>query len=310
MKTVWESDSIRLVYAVDELPRNENYPYSHDRFWSFKRVDDRKVNKVIYHQKAGGYAKGFTGLRRTASFFVRTPKYRNGKWLGNGRGWPGYAYTIDVPYEPEIVDGRYIIYQCQDFDIVSSHTKGGNTHGVGVSFQGLFRSRHNKRFVPSKGTTGQPSDAQMLVARDLWEEFLKPKFGLTNQDLQGHFDYTKATCPGDALESIILDYRQSQAPKEPDQDLGAPVFDEFPLDSWELRQAALVALEFDLGQYGPLNNGVDGMAGELTRFAIEQIESGVNAEPDGLWDEAVEEAVGLLLELRNISMNDLVALAP
>lgn len=306
MRTVHESITYRLVDAIDDLPRHENYPWNWRRSSRYYDIEGRKIKRCYFHQKGGGYVPGFGGVLRTCEFLIQNPKYNHaGRWVGNGRGWPAYSYTIDLPHEPVREGGKFIIYQCQPWDRVSWHTSGDNDKSISVALQGYFKSKHGGRFVPSKGTDGKPSTAQMDIVEDLAKNFLKPKFNLTNQELLGHFEgpKPKLTCPGDAVTDWLMRKRHQVWRHEikvgPDPAIG------YQIDTWERRQAALVSMGFDIGEYGPKKNGVDGMPGEKTRLALEAVERRCGLPANGIWDPELHRSMTELLCLKGISQKEI-----
>ena len=317
-KTVFEGEKFVIADIVKKLPRHSRYPYGTDIInpngkravkGAYTTSPGRAIEKIYYHQTYGAYAPGIKGVRNTAHFFIADPVYdENSKRKGGGRGWPGFAYTWYVCYEPEVVNGKYVIYQCNDLGTISWHTKGCNMKGAGIAFQGMFRSRHIKNFKPFKNTNGEPSEAQMICADAFWEEYAKEELGLTNRDISGHFEVGKKACPGDTLEHFVQfkqrneDVTEFFQPAEVHSDL-------IPLDDWESRQAALVVLGHDLGKYGNKKNGVDGKPGEKTRLAIEAQEEIMGLKPDGQWDDRFENLLKLYLHARGITQEQINALS-
>ena len=308
MKTVHESITYKLVYAVDKLPRHSNYPWNWRRSSRYYDVPGREITKCYFHQKGGGYIPGFGGVLRTGRFLVLNPKYdNNGRWVGNGRGWPGYSYTIDIPHRPVLEDGKFVVYQCQDWNTVSWHSSD-NRKSISIALQGNFKSKHGGRFVPYKGTNGRPSMAQIDVIEDLTESFIKPKFGIENKQLLGHFESPrpKLTCPGDDISKWLMRKRsqifRSEILAEPDPVLG------YQLDTWERRQAALVAMGYDIGEYGEKKNGVDGMPGEKTRLGLEAVERRCGLPVNGIWDHRLHWNMMELLRSEGITQEDIETL--
>lgn len=308
MKIVHESITYKLVDVIDELPKHDNYPWNWRRSSRYFDLPGRRIVKCYFHQKGGGYVAGFGGVLRTGKFLVRNPKYNHdGKWIGNGRGWPGYSYTIDVPHIPESEGGKFIIYQCQPWNRVSWHSSD-NKNSISVALQGYFKSKHGGRFVPYKGTSGKPSIAQMDIIEDLAENFLKPKFGLGNGQLLGHFESPKPklTCPGDVVTKWLMQKRhevfRTEIPIGPEPVLG------YQLDTWERRQAALVAMGFDIGKYGDKQNGVDGMPGEATRLGLEAAERMAGLPVNGIWDQELHWSMTEILCIQGITQEEIEAL--
>jgi peptidoglycan hydrolase-like protein with peptidoglycan-binding domain len=304
MRTVFENGSIIVKYAVDKLPKHRNFPYNWRRSSAYYKIKNRSIKRIYLHQKGGGYLRGFGGVLRTAGFFVRNPEYNaDGKWTGHGRGWPGYAYTFDVPFYPSIEDGKIVIYQTNDFDWVTWHTSGDNEKSISIGAQGYFRSRH---LPPARNpvNNGMPSEHQMIAIEEILFNFLFPELGLNIRDVRGHFEAPrpKASCPGDDIERWLMSQR-GLIIKHPEMEPPLTA-----LGDWKLRQAALRVLGHDIGTYGPKKNGVDGIPGEKTRLAIEAIERASGLESDGTWDSVVEAEIVKLLKRRNISQKDLYKL--
>lgn len=309
MKLTHESITYKLVDVVDKLPRHSNYPWNWRRSSRYYEIEGRTVEKCYIHQKGGGYMPGFGGVLRTGRFLVLNPKYdNNGNWVGNGRGWPGYSYNIDIPHVPEREGGKFLIYFCQNWDTVSWHTRGDNTNSISVALQGYFKSKHGGKFVPYKGTSGKPSAAQMDILEDLVENFIKPKFLLDDERILGHFESPrpKLTCPGDVVTDWLMRRRQqvfrTAIPVGPD------FIWSYILDTWESRQAALVCLGYDIGNYGPKKTGVDGMPGEKTRLALEAVERRCGLPTNGIWDPELHHAMAELLCLKGIKQAEIDSL--
>jgi len=302
---VFENQLFVLKNVMDVLPKHKNFPLGSNSIdtltgqpvqkTEYIKIKDRKIQTVFFHQTAGSYQKGYEGLMNTSRFFIEDPVFENRRWTGNGRGWPGMAYTFYVPFCPDKCNGKLEIYQCWDLDWVTYHTgQGHNRTSVGIAFQGYFKSRHITNFVPFKGTTGSPSSEQMDIAESIWEDYFKPKLGLLNRDLSGHFRAGKPSCPGDVLEAFVIDKNcKSEDFKEVDKPIA--------LDTWEKRQAALVLLGFKLGNTGTLKNGVDGKPGYKTRSSIEQLEKEFGMVPSGVWDQHLEDEVVHALEKNGVT---------
>lgn len=306
MKLEHESITYKLVDAVEELPRHSNYPWNWRRSSRYYDILSRKIEKCYIHQKGGGYIRGFGGVLRTGRFFVQNPKYdNNGNWVGNGRGWPGYSYTMDIPYEPEREDRKFIIYKCQNFDTVSWHTKGDSRNSISVALQGYFKSKHAGKFVPYKGTDGKPSSVQMDILEDLVENFLMQRFHFELSDILGHFESPKPklTCPGDYLTNWLMRKRHEVFRTEIAV-LQDSNFD-YNLNTWERRQAALVMMGYDIGDYGERKNGIDGMPGERTRLALEAVERRCGLPANGIWDPELHYSMTELLSIKGITQHEI-----
>lgn len=317
-KIVFEGERFVISDISADLPRHPRYPYGSSVVkpngkravtGRYRSVPGRTIDTIYFHQTAGAYAPGRNGVMKTGRFFVTDPAYSpDGRWKGNGRGWPGFAYTWYVCHEPETIAGKYVIYQCNHLDTVSWHTAGRNKTGAGIAFQGYFRTRHIRNFRPFDGTDGEPSEAQLILAEAFWEEYAKGELGLTNRDISGHFEVSKKTCPGDTLEKFVLFKQQDEDNPERPEPLPAEQ-DRLSLDTWKLRQAALVVLGHDLGKYGSQHNGVDGKPGPMTRMAIETEEESMGLRPDGVWDERFENLLKVRLGAEGVGQGDLAGMA-
>jgi len=316
--------------------RNPNYPYG----WRGKGTiqDTRKLEDIDHinnHQTAGSIPKGIKGPLNTARFVNANPWFKcvnedcinyGNTWEGNknypstrcpkcaekgrdlcvGRGFPDMCYSVFNPFNPEIADnGKFIIYWCVDFvECTWQGGEGSNPTGVGVGWQGLFSSRHQKKFKPKPVTDGNPSLAQQQLILPIWREWLMPTLNLTQlSQIRGHFQYGKPTCPGDYIENKIREFWNTS--KVQIYEIPEDILGKYDLDSWEQRQAALVVLGYDLGKYGSKKNGVDGDPGDATRSAIESFQGEYGLIVDGVWDTQTEGAVIYVLDKKNISQEDI-----
>jgi peptidoglycan hydrolase-like protein with peptidoglycan-binding domain len=323
-RIVFEGQNCILYDVWPDLPRHPRYPFATTvvkpdgtpaipATWRYSHRD-QVLRKLFVHQTAGGYTPGYAGCYRTAAFITRDPSYKpDGAWRGDGRGWPAMCYSYYIPFAPErSPHGKPIIFQCVPIEVESWHTAGHNHEAVAVGLQGYFRSRHIRNFRPHPGYDGEPSEIQLAVLEAFWEEYAKPTLELTDADVYGHFEAKrpKLTCPGNTLEHWILSKREAQllpaAPFTPPQLI--PESKQIPLSTWHMRQAALVYLGFDLGEYGPLRNGVDGYPGYRTRAAIEGFEQLVGLSADGVWDDRLGFLVQLALAAAGATKLDLVRL--
>ncbi len=212
-----------IVHDItDDLPRHKTK--------QFGRVPSRPVSRVILHHTAGGVAPGLVGPMSTGRFFVAPKRYRytvggegadktayeKAKEEGRdarkrnvgGRGWPGFAYHVFIPYNPKVdSDGRMVVYQTQDFDVRGTHTAGQNAHGIGVVCQGLFVSRYHPG-KPRRQPTKHPSQSQQLAVQRVWR-WLKGLYALPNSALHTHSMYAKPACPGEWLDGWARRVRAS-----------------------------------------------------------------------------------------------------
>jgi hypothetical protein len=213
-KITFSGDSFLVLDISDQLPKHENWPYgSHviDPSTSkpatqghYYAIENRKIDRVVYHQTEGGYNAAWGQVQQTALFFVRDPEWKqvNGvwRWTGRGRGWPGFAYTFFVPFSPIVYEDKWVVFQCNGLDLVTWHTGDRcNVPGVGVAFQGYFPTFGN----PLKGTDGHPSEAQMEISDSFWREYGRPVLGASI--ITGHFEHRKPECPGPDLKNKVLE---------------------------------------------------------------------------------------------------------
>ena len=206
---IFKGSCFVVVDIKDSLPRNEHFP-NNSVFWNgqfvkgafdYKRIIDRKVDKIIVHHTAGGTRTGFAGPMATAGYVVQDPKVKDGELIPfTGRGWPGVCYHLFIPHKPEIhaEEKLPVIYSCWPADWRIWHTKGANSHGYGICCQGKFSSK-----AGTPGDKGQPSEAQFEILQAALDEMLYPLFGIGDKQLYCHADYTKPSCPGGTLKHLV-----------------------------------------------------------------------------------------------------------
>jgi hypothetical protein len=283
-----EGDTFVLEDVVDELPHGPG---------AYKPRAGL-IEEVIFHQTAGGTQPGKQGPKNTATFHTAPPKWRTntdgsfrlskrGKKIleSGGRGWPGIAYNVFVPFAPEMTgNGKAVLYRTQLDGTVCYHTGGSaNQRGIGVCFQGLFSTRHYR--IP--GAKPGPSEMQQDVREELLS-YLAGKYGIRPADCaRGHFDYSKASCPGDEAEQWIRDARGEEATFI----IGAPTVgagDLPALDDWAERERALWLVGF-------MPELPDGKYDYKTRGAIERFQITAGLLVDGVWGRQTEKAMRLAL---------------
>jgi len=207
---VLDPTSCKVINAVTgEVDKTTGHRAVRDKYYD---IPDRKITTVIYHQTAGGYNPAFDQVLATGQFFVRDPKWKwnaaKQKWIwtAEGRGWPGFAYTWFAPFNPIIHEDKYVVFQCNPLNRVSWHTGDGcNLSGGGLAFQGYFLEPAAGVTRPMKGTDGEPSDAQLMIADGFWLEYAVPVLGATV--LTGHFEHKKPACPGQTLRERLIGLR-------------------------------------------------------------------------------------------------------
>lgn len=291
--TEWESSKVRLVRLAG-IAQNPNYPYNWRKSSAYRSMEGRRVRKVFVHQTAGPSRDGIEAVTQLASWITRAPKFKldsggrivtrkvRGKdkpiRVGGGRGFPAVPYTFVVPTRPEMQDGRFVVYRCNNDDMVTWHTKGHNRTAVGVAFCGNFATRHS-----SGGSTRGVDDTALEAGTSLILDYLLPRYSLTEKDLRGHFDAGKAACPGDQLEAWVREQRGEFVNWDT-----AGKADERSLRTWEERQAALASLGFDVG-------AIDGIWGFATRSGLEAFQEHAGLVSDGVWGPLTEARLRVAL---------------
>lgn len=281
----WESDTTRLIRYTTHK-RGANFPLNYRRSAGYREEIGRKISRIILHQSAGNRRSGISAVDRMANWITRTPKFakRNGKMrrVGGGRGFPAIPYTFIVPTIPDIVDGKSVVYRCWDDSWVTWHTRRANRIGVGVCFAGSFRTRHSKKF-----SDGDPVNQQLAAGEDLIMNYLLPRYGLTTDDLCGHFDFGKSNCPGDVLEAWVRHKRGERVDWFVDPNDPVPQLDMRPMRTRD--QQILALTELGYGADEDLNDP------DEWRFALEsfQLDEGIVA--DSIWGPQSEKAMRIAL---------------
>lgn len=279
----WESTTTRLVQYTTHT-KGVNFPQNWRRSAGYRSELGRKVQRVILHQSAGNPRDGRDAVDRMASWITRAPKYaeKNGKRrrVGGGRGFPAIPYTFLVPFRPEIVDGKSVVYRLWDDSWHTWHTRRANRDGVGICFAGSFETRHSKKFSNS-----HPTSQALAAGEELILDYLLPRYGLTTDDLCGHFDFGKPTCPGDALEAWVRRKRGETVTWFDGDE--APELDDRPLVAREQQIAALQSLGYGVGLL--LDDRDD------WRFTVESFQEDAGLVADGLWGPNTERGLRLAL---------------
>src|SRR5690606_18003428 len=203
--TEFENSRIRVV-KLDGLPRHPNFPYNHTRSARYRDLPQRKIEYLVGHQTAGSFRSGHDAALALARYAIAAPKLNAaGKVIGGGRGWPGAPYTFLITYPPPEVDGRLVIYRLWDDDWWTWHTGGEhNSRGVACALVGSFRTRHAPQWSES---ARDPHPLQVVAFDCFVRDYALPHYGLKPNNVLGHFDAGKKTCPGDLLESWIRSFR-------------------------------------------------------------------------------------------------------
>lgn len=290
----WESDTTRLV-RLTGLPRSPLWPKGHGTSSGYYKINQRRIRRIYLHQSAGSSRDGIEAPTRIAEWIIKAPRYkvdeagnlilRNGRkiWIGGGRGFPAEPYSFVIPTRPTVEDGRSVVYRCWDDEWVTWHTRRGNRTGVGVCFAGKFATRHAPQFSDQHPTT-----SAMAAGADLILNYLIPRYNLTLDDLSGHFEMGKPTCPGDALEAWVRERRGEGVDWfHGDEDVTEPELDNRDLYTQKQRIRALRDLGFDA--WWDLNEP------EGYRLAIEAVQLAGGATVDGIYGPQSERVLRQLL---------------
>lgn len=293
----WADDQVRLVRA-EEVLRHPNFPRGHETVHGAYATVSRTPLAVLCHHSAGRPREGLDAVDALAKFSIADPKYKVGEngavvlnkrgkplWVGGGKGFPGLPYTFVVPGIPTVRDGRVTVYRVWDDQWWTWHTsRAVNKIGVSVCVSGWYASRHD---ALAPNARERPDPLVMLSLERLVLKYLLPRYGLTPDDLYGHFDFGKPACPGDFIEDWIRRSRGEPGILAPSGD--------GKVDQRELRtvrqiQEALVVLGFDPGP-------VDGIWGPLTANGLRAFQSSATITADGVWGPNSERALRSALAL-------------
>jgi hypothetical protein len=194
--------------------------------------------------------------------------------------------------------------------------RGANDYTVGLNLHGYFASRGHAPNHPetpdataSKQGHGhlliaEPSVEQCRAVWGLWR-YLVEQHNATG--LFGHLSTGKAACPGDTAMSLVHAIVDGLVSNERElerwlsgrdtvilpggwPDSGFVEWHDYSTDI----QTELVRLGYDLGKSGPNRDGVDGVWGQKSRFALMDFEEELglleNGQPDLADLEALREA--------------------
>lgn len=263
----WECDTVRLV-RLDGLPRGIN---------PFQSKRGRKVEEVVV-DAMGQRLEGMAQVLDLAAWAV-TPRGSR----GGGGGMPGVPAHFVVPGVPALENGRFVVYRVWD-DAVCLRTAAGvhDAAGVRIVMGGWMASRYAPSALVHDGADATALECLGRLVLD----FLMPRYGLkaSPATLLGGFDCGRPSSPGDAVEAWIRSVRGELVAE---LDEGAPG-DRRLLNTWALRQAALVELGYDPGE-------VDGVQGLFTRAAVAAFQRSVGLVADGVWGPRTEGALRVAL---------------
>lgn len=222
--------TVKITDVRGKLPRHETK--------KFGRRKASDIRGVVFHQAAG--------VREVED----AARYHVGPNHLSPDGAPGLCYTFFVEPDGKIYQGNDLedITWSQGGNVVPLPGTRGNTNFLAVCFGGDFSG-------PGHTGKDEPTKAQLESARALWAH-LRDTLKLAPDALYGHSDFGKPACPGEVLGALITELRT--------EGLGGAVLPD-TVKAW---QAALVALGFDLGTWGPGKDGVDGDWGSASRRAL------------------------------------------
>ena len=231
-------------------------PRHASRKWGKRKLTD--IKGIVLHQTAGN--DSVTG----------TAKYHVGPNHISDQGCPAICYTY-------YVDQKGTIHQCNDHESVTwsqgggtppLHGTRGNNNYLAIVCGGDFSGPgHNGRHKP---TEVQLKSVTSLI---LW---LQAKLKLPPTAVFGHYHFGKRACPGTRLEKLVEELRSTG--------LNLPKKDA----EW---QQMLADLGFDLGEWGPNKDGVDGDWGNASRQALVAFQRGNEVHNTGYRDKLTATAL-------------------
>ena len=226
-------------------------PKHSSKRWARRRIEE--IHGLVVHQTAGS---------RTA---LANAEYHVGANHISATGCPGLCYTYFIETDGKIIwanDQEDITWsQATDHGRAPWTDLNGNRNFISVCVGGNFSA---------EGYVGKhiPTDAQIASLEKLWEH-LQATLKLKKQAIFGHYHFGKPTCPGTVLSTKVEEWR-SKGVYLPQSDA-----------EWQL---LLVACGFDLGNFGPGQNGVDGHWGRKSQQALIQAQTSFNIPITGYRD--------------------------
>ncbi len=150
---------------------------------------DRRIDYIIVHHSWEPSAVDFIGIETVASI-GRT----------HARWWPirnDHGYHVQFGPSGEV-------FFCCPFEKVGAHAKGFNSRSIGVAYIADFGGGPTERRALDNPATYTGLAAGQLVVAALCE-----RFGLDEEDVDFHSDYSSKTCPGTLMDKY--EYRQAVA---------------------------------------------------------------------------------------------------
>lgn len=270
----WEGEETMLVRYLG-LPRAQNFPFDHERTGRFYEDFGRKIDRIYVHQTASSPLDGRDAPEQLARWYVATPRYaqRDSRMIrvGGGRGFPALGHTFLVPTRPAMHTGKFVVYRLWTDEWVTWHTRRHNRHGVSVAFAGNFATR----YAPRQSKI-DPSTPAISAGEELIRDYLLPRYSLAWDDVSGHFEAGRPTCPGDVLEAWVR--RQRGETVGWLSSVGR--LDRRPLETLGQKCDALGALGFG-----------DGETLENFRTAVESFQAFAGVTIDGVFGQQTERAL-------------------
>ena len=161
------------------LNHTSTLPWHPWRRWSVRNLN--KTDKIIIHQEL---AEG--DIRAVNQYHISSNHIS--KW-----GCPHFCYHFGIENNGDIV-------QANELRHVTWHTTGQNETGIGIMLVGNFAGPgHNVG-------TREPAPEQVYALSELCD-YLQQAFGLCNQDIYGHYQFGKPSCPGFVVQEWIENRR-------------------------------------------------------------------------------------------------------
>jgi|APSaa5957512622_1039677.scaffolds.fasta_scaffold00250_10 hypothetical protein len=153
-------------------------PWHETRKWAKRSLS--RIDKIIVHQ-----ALCTTSAKSINKYHI-TPA-ENNHLSKDGAPHIAYHYAIDF-------NGDALF--CNSHTDVTWHCKGKNTSSLGIVVCGDFD------YPGQTKVSEAPSKKQMKNLKKLLN-YLKKEFNLKDQDVYGHCDFGKPSCPGIAIYKLI-----------------------------------------------------------------------------------------------------------
>lgn len=258
----WECDTTRLV-RLDGLPRG---------IGTFPSLRGRRVSELIV-DALGRRLEGLDQVGDLAEWAIAPVGSR-----GGGAGLAGPPAHFLVPGVPALENGLFVVYRLWGDDVMVRGAGGAHdAAGIRIVMGGWMASRH----TPSALRHDGPDATALECLTRLVLDYLLPRYGLKPGPtaLLGGFDCGRPSSPGDEIERWIRSTRGEHVAELDD----GPT-DRRLLNTWALRQAALVELGYNPGE-------VDGVFGLWTASALQAFQRAAGIVADGVWGPRTEQAV-------------------